>query len=175
MGLLSFLFGPSKSSEDNEVYKDFIDTEIIVDLQSFKVNGIEIGEAYTPNDALWLAFEKHSRYKPEHKGVEIEVKEKRLHSIFVDLNEFSGSFVDQILLGFNREQVISQFGEPYWQDKDGSGELILFYEYQEGKIEIQFEFPDGEQLEVVSMMKDGVLSKPEQRKSYEVTKKWPPC
>jgi hypothetical protein len=72
-----------------------------------------------------------------------------------------------------REVVISIFGEPYWTDTDNS-EIILFYEFQESTTELQFEFPDGEHLEFITLMKGGILSKQEQRESYGVTKPWPP-
>ena len=72
----------------------------------------------------------------------------------------------------DREEIISIFGEPYWTDFDDS-EIILFYEFQESAIELQFEFPDGKHLEFITLMKDGILSKKDQRESYGVTKPWP--
>ena len=73
----------------------------------------------------------------------------------------------------NRKEIITIFGEPYWTDIDDS-EIILFYEYQEGTTELQFEFPDGEHLEFITLIKGGILSKQAQRESYGVTKPWPP-
>ena len=39
---------------------------------------------------------------------------------------------------------------------------------------LQFEFPDRQHLQIVTLMRNGILSKPEQRQAYRVTCAWPP-
>ena len=53
------------------------------------------------------------------------------------------------------------------------GEVILFYEYQQGTVELQFEFGAGRALSFITLAMHGVLSTEEQRKAYGVTKPWP--
>ena len=67
----------------------------------------------------------------------------------------------------------SIFGQPYWVDQD-LDEVILFYEYQDGDVELQFEFPGRVHLGFITLSAHGVLSNAEQRKAYKVTKPWPP-
>lgn len=71
-------------------------------------------------------------------------------------------------------EVEAWFGEPYWRDAMDE-ELILFFEFNRGAIELQFEFPDRRSLAVVSLMRNGVLSDAEQRRRYGVAKSWPPA
>lgn len=71
------------------------------------------------------------------------------------------------------EDVIQRFGEPYWRDEDG-GEVILFYEYQDGEVELQFEFSNPTEISVITLARPGVLADAKQRAAYGVTKPWPP-
>lgn len=65
------------------------------------------------------------------------------------------------------------FGEPYWVDSS-DGETIQFYIYDQGNLELQFEYTNKVNLSFITLSYQGVLFSPEQRKSYEVNKPWPP-
>jgi len=67
---------------------------------------------------------------------------------------------------------IAVFGEPYWRDQDDM-EVILFYEFR-GDIEWQVEFTLDDSLKEIIVTTPPMLSNPEQRAAYAVTKPWPP-
>ena len=66
-------------------------------------------------------------------------------------------------------------GEPYWRDVDEvENEIIAFHEFDGGRVEIQFEYPEMSALEVISILTPGIMSDQNCRESYRVTKPWPP-
>lgn len=67
---------------------------------------------------------------------------------------------------------VSIFGEPYWRDEDDM-EVIFFYEFR-GDIEWQVEFTLKDSLKEIIITTPPILSTPEQRSAYKVTKPWPP-
>ena len=69
--------------------------------------------------------------------------------------------------------LLQLFGEPYWIDRS-DGEVILFYEYAWGSLELQFEFPEATSLRFITVAVEGILSTKKQRDRYGVTKPWPP-
>ncbi|MEN8772978.1 MAG: hypothetical protein ABF382_05465 [Akkermansiaceae bacterium] len=173
MGLLSFLNTDRQNFDVNAA-----DSRLSVDLNKFIVGSTPIGKEPWDGDSFAKHLEKNTTLKSDQYGYELGVKDGKLDYAFLTLENFNGLFLfeDQstsISSATSKEEIISIFGEPYWTDLD-DGEIILFYEYQEGTIELQFEFPTGEQLEFITLTKDGVLSKQEQRESYGVTRPWPP-
>ena len=136
-----------------------------IDLKTFSINGVAIGDL-APANVQNLA------------GVEIELEGENLDSLFVTLDEYKGNFLSSgeaitVSTKTSPKTIEQLFGTPFWEDSS-DGELIMFYEYRAGSIEIQFEFPDSSQLGYITMAKNGVLSDPDQRKSYGVEKPWPP-
>ncbi len=94
------------------------------------------------------------------------------------LKAFSGKFTKSgTALDLNTKtteaMIVELFGEPYWTDRS-DGEVIMFYEYLHGTVELQFEFSDGRALSFITLSRSGVLSIEEQRKLYKVNKPWPP-
>jgi hypothetical protein len=137
-----------------------------IDLANFSIDGIAIGDAIPASER-------------NRSGVEIEVDGEKLDSLFVTLNEYQGEFLrsgETVSLSPNASpsEIEQLLGKPYWQDLS-DGELIMFYEFRAGSIEIQFEFPDSKHLGYVTIANNGVLSDAEQRKSYGVDKPWPPA
>jgi hypothetical protein len=64
------------------------------------------------------------------------------------------------------------FGPPVWTDRSDR-ETILLYEYQQEEVEVRFEFWNSRTLSHLTLTRNGVLSKEEQRVAYEVTRSWP--
>lgn len=152
--------------------------KLIVDLTNFKIGGTPIGKPPWDGDFFTQALLREETLQAKNSGYELGGKEGMLNSAFLALSEFQGAFliedkVSPLTNQTTKEEIIILFGEPYWVDLDDS-EVILFYEYRAGKIELQFEFPDGEHLEFITLLQDGILSEEIQRKSYRVTKAWPP-
>jgi hypothetical protein len=173
MGLLSS-FNTNRQNFDVNA----ADSRLSVDLTKFVVGSTPLGKKPWDGDSFANHLEKHTTLKSEEYGYELGRKEGVLDYAFLTLEKFQSIFfVDgrsmSLSTSTTKEDIFSIFGEPYWSDLD-DGEIILFYEYQEGTVELQFEFPNGEHLEFITLMKDGVLSKQEQRESYGVTKPWPP-
>lgn len=153
--------------------------KLIIDLSTFRIGGTPLGKEAWDGDFFSQALAKEAILANESAGYELAAEDGSLISAFITLARFQGSFIikDQltaITQKTNKEEILSLFGEPYWTDLDDD-EIILFYEYQEGSIELQFEFLNGQELTYITLIKNGVLSDPTQRKSYGVTKPWPPA
>ncbi len=137
-----------------------------VDLATHSIDGVGVGTTM-PNFTI------------DRAGVEIEADGQNLNSLFITLGDYDGEFFRSgkpvlITPDTSPTEIEEKFGEPYWRDSS-DGELILFYEYQGGGIEIQFEFPDSKSLAYITIAKDGVLSEAGQRQSFGVDKAWPPA
>lgn len=151
---------------------------LIVDLTRFVVGQTPIGKPPWEGDFFAAALRDSEQLDIESVGYTLTKEGNDLTCVFLTLGHFSGTFLirDQAVSltpETTRDEVTALFGEPYWTDVDDD-EVIFFYEYRGGQIELQFEFPDGHHLGFISLMCDGVLSKAAQRESYGVTKPWPP-
>jgi hypothetical protein len=173
MGLFSFL-----NTDRQNFNVSAADSRLSVDLANFIIGSTPLGKEPWDGDSFAKHLEKEVTLKSDQNGYELGVKNGQLDYAFFTIKDFKGNFLvkeKSLLLSSKttRDEIISIFGEPYWTDIDDS-EIILFYEFQESATELQFEFPDGEHLEFITLMKGGILSKREQRESYGVTKPWPP-
>ena len=151
---------------------------LVVDLSAFVIGATPIGKEPWDGDFFTQALLKDETFKFKNDGYELGSKKGLLNSTFLTLNNFTGTFLIQDQIHplstlTTKDEIITLFGEPYWTDLDDD-EIILFYEYRAGTIELQFEFPDGQNLAFITLMQNGVLSDSEQRQSYGVTKPWPP-
>ena len=171
MGLLSFIPGLHKAVA-NEA------NPLIVDLKGFAVGKSKLGKSPAPEDLWTKALTKSGVFEDSKMGFELGTKKKVLDYAFFDLEVFRGSFSKgglklKIGLDSNEATILEEFGKPYWIDRS-DGELILFYVYDSGKIELQFEFSDGQKLSAITISRGGVLSDKSQRDAYGVDKPWPP-
>ncbi|HUG68225.1 MAG TPA: hypothetical protein VMM76_10765 [Pirellulaceae bacterium] len=170
MGLLSFLFGCNHSEEPVP--------NVTVDLSSFSVAGSKIGKPVTSDSPIGRELANSGVYAPRGKGLELGTNGDSLEYAFITLADFNGTFLAngrslELNTATSEGDIREQFGDPYWVDRQ-DGEVILFYEYHGGDMEVQFEFPDGASLGYVTISRAGVLSDPEQRNRYGVDKPWPP-
>ena len=152
--------------------------KLTVDLSNYQIGGTPLGKAPWEGDIFAAQLMKDGTLTSEPGGYELGLTDGTLEYAFINLALFQGVFLiqDQVApLGqqTSPEKIVALFGEPYWIDRD-DGEIILFYEYRKGEIELQFEFPAADTLGYITLTKSGVLSGPEQRASYGVTKPWPP-
>ena len=160
-------------------------TSPVVDLARFSLDDLRIGQP-VPTDSTYHPHFLPSpdepgatRYHNPRSGLELTTKDGVMDSIFLALRKFSGRLArDGQPLDIRHEstelEVATEFGEPYWKDVSDPLEVIDFHEFHSGEIEIQFEFPDMCQLEFITILSPGILADPAQRKSYGVTKPWPP-
>ena len=175
MGILSF-FSSSKGQDKPHDHQP--PTAIIVDLKEFKIGSTALGSPITPADPFHAALKKAEVFKPAGQGLEVGTKNELLDYGFFDIISFKGSFsrsgehikIDKVT---TENDILKVFGEPYWTDRS-DGEVIMFYEYKAGTIELQFEFSDSKALSSITLSRNGVLSEADQRKAYGVTKPWPP-
>jgi hypothetical protein len=171
MGILSFLFG-AKAEEKRPV------VPLLVDLGTFTCGTTRLGERPRLGDEFSSRFNADGVADLKKSGTELGTKDGVLDYAHIILSSFSGSFSkDGIKLSISTNttpaEIIGRFGEPYWKEEDDE-EIILFYEYSGGRIELQFEFPGKKNLGFVTLCRNGVLSDAAQRKAYGVTKEWPP-
>jgi hypothetical protein len=171
MGLLSTLFGSKPAMPE-------VPLSLQIDLSSFKCGRTTLGERPDESESYAPYFGSDEVARLDNSGVELGAKQGALDYAFIKLANFSGNFTRNgvklpISTQTTLKEIISLFGEPYWTDTKDE-ETILFYEYQNGRVELQFEFPDRQRLGFVTLVKDGILSKQDQRNAYGVTKAWPP-
>ncbi len=149
-----------------------------IELGSFKCGQTVLGARPEQSECYANSFDPKGAAKFDDAGVELGAEDNVLISAFITLDNFTGSFskngsMISISTETTPDEIISQFGPPYWTDNTDE-ETILFYEFQKGRIELQFEFPDKRRLGFVTLSREGVLSKSDQRKAYGVSKEWPP-
>lgn len=170
MGLFGFLFGGRADSPEPQ--------PLTIDLATFTCGQSRLGAAVSANDYFYKALQTEDTFVDERNGVELRTARNALDSVFVTLKKFPGKLTKSgAALDLNTKtteaQILALFGEPYWTDRS-DGEVIMFYEYQHGEIELQFEFSDGRTLSFITLSQNGVLSAEEQRRHYKVNKPWPP-
>jgi len=159
MGLLTLLgFSSPKKN---------IDKEFKIDLERLTLGSSKIGEILNDSDLL----------KGEELNVEIGKKNGVFDYFYLVVKDYGGAFTQNGKAIFENESITPElvkilFKEPYHEDKS-DGEIILFYIYEKGTTELQFEFSDSKTLSHITLLKNGILSDPEQRKSYGVTKPYP--
>ena len=151
---------------------------LTIDLATFSCGQSRLGAAVSANDYFSNALRTKDTFVDERNGVELGTARDVLDSVFVTLKSFSGKFTKagkaiDLNARTTEAQILALFGEPYWTDRS-DGEVIMFYEYERGTTELQFEFTDGRALSFITLSRNGVLSTEEQRKHYKVTKPWPP-
>ena len=171
MGLLSFLNGCKPKAQPRA-------GGFQVDLGRFACGQTMLGVKPGSDESYAGHFNSEGIASFASSGIELGINGEVLDYAFITLTNFEGLILkngEKISVSTNTtpEQIIALFGEPYWTDVDDD-ESILFYEYQSGKVEVQFEFPAKRQLGFITMSRDGVLSDAKQRNSYRVTKEWPP-
>ena len=149
-----------------------------IDLALFRVGKSTLGQTIHDGDCFAAPLQSQDDAKDEKMGIEIGKKEGVLDYVFLTLPDFGGKLLKQgtpleISQGNSEADIQGIFGEPYWTDRS-DGEVIMFYEYERGTVELQFEFPDAQKLGHILLARNGVLSGEEQRKAYKVDKPWPP-
>ena len=149
-----------------------------VDLGTFEFGNTQIGARPSDADGFGQALLKTGTYQEERRGIELSAKDGLLDSAFLTLEDFDGEFLlhgsaIELDTSTSEQEVQRLFGDPYWTDRS-DGEVIQFYEYAEGALELQFEFPDATSLGFITVAVEGILSNKKQRDRYGVTKPWPP-
>lgn len=172
MKILRSLF--SSRPPDTESTESY--SRLVVDLTQYRCGHSQLG--YPPSEADFFTrtlIEKEIFEDTTH-GFEIGVQNGNLSYILIALGKFPGRFKHR---GKNIElntattiaDVQEKLGEPYFFDDD-SDEILLFYE--NGSVEMQFEFPGKKKLGFITLLLDPIMADPEQREAYGVKKPWPP-
>lgn len=180
MGIISKLLG-MKSKEDLKILKLIEDLRPLkpkVDLEVFSINNSILDKAISGSDSFFTYFNTNEVLDIPEDGIEIGLKDNLLDYVCLNIESFKGEFYlngDELILNVKNtpQDIIDVFGEPYWTDRSDD-EIILFYEYKKGFIELQFEFSDSIHLSYITLMCNGVLSTQDQREAYNVNKQWPP-
>jgi len=150
-----------------------------VDLARFTAGETALGHPPMPYESFMPALRREETLKPIGQGWELGLEDGLLDYVHLTLVEYAGAFHMNgqplaLTTATTENEILACFGEPYWRDRDGDGEVILFYIYQRGGVELQFEFPDGNGLGFITLACNGVLADEAQRKAYGVDKPWPP-
>lgn len=153
-------------------------SNLVIDLHRFSCGRTKLGAKPDSRDFFAPPLRSNDVFALKGEGFEVGTKQGRLDYLYLRLSRYRGGFSsrgDPLKLGRSSTPaaIKAAFGEPYWADESGD-EVILFYEYETGTIELQFEFPDRQHLEVITLLQHGVLSDPVHRSRYGVTKPWPP-
>lgn len=178
MRLRKWLLGTRKSQTKDPVVDSAETKELVIDLRALIYGHTKLGSTPDPRDFFTPHLKESEAYTSAGGGLEIGTKQGALDYVFVTIGAYQGSFTrNGVKIPINPttapERIPADFGEPYWVDSKDE-ELILFYELEAGRVELQFEFPDRKNLGYITFMRDGILSRAEQRRLYGVTKEWPP-
>lgn len=146
----------------------------VVDLGSYAIGQWQLGSPMS--DAAGLP--QRAQFNDALHGIELDTVDGVLDSAFFTLAAFKGSFAvhgDPVGLGAatTESHILARFGQPYWTDRS-DGETILFYEFEQGGVELQFEFPESQGLGFITLTRQGVLADEKQRQAYGCDKPWPP-
>ena len=149
-----------------------------LDVGSFRIGPHALGAAPDTGDLWGRLMHGDVVCQPQESGVEIGLSGGVVDHAFLDLSEFRAGFRRHgEILGIGpattEAEIVRLFGEPYWTDRS-DGEVILFYEFQGGEVELQFEFPQGDGLGFVTLTRNGVMSDAGQRAAYGCDRPWPP-
>jgi len=152
--------------------------ELVIDLGRFTCGNSRLGKPIDSQDFFAPYLVKTDVFKNEGEGFEIGTKDLVFDYLYLKIGDFEGEYLYHgkpvaLSRATTLVEIQSLFGEPYWIDSSDR-ERIAFYEYEAGRIELQFEFPEGKNLEIITLLRDGVLSDPSDRRSYGVTAPWPP-
>ncbi|MGB0992960.1 MAG: hypothetical protein ACPG32_10890 [Akkermansiaceae bacterium] len=171
MGLFSFFTSANNRHETPA-------QPLSIDLGTFLFGSTNLGDIPSHADFFSKPLSQKDVYQASSHGFEMGVKNNRLDYVHVTMESFIGKLLQHdrlldITTATTEKQILQQFGEPYWTDRS-DGEAILFYEHSNGNTELQFEFADGKHLSHITISRNGVMSCPDNRASYKVTKPWPP-
>lgn len=162
--------------------------KIKFDFNKFALCSVKIGDPLERLEKFGPAQDKsaagHGVLRYYSKGVEIGVNHgvvahyvlviddylKLGYQPFSGVCEYQGNNI-AINAGTSEEDIVEYFGEPYWRNED-SDEIILFYEFKD--TEVQVELSTDKKLKAVVIVSPPLLADEEQRKSYGVSKSWPP-
>ncbi len=149
-----------------------------IDLGLFSCGHTQLGAKPDPRDPFATALQAQDTVNAPSSGIEIGVKDGVLDYAFITLAQCTAHFFRsgtplELSPQTTVAAVQSVFGPPYWVDRD-TDEVILFYEYRNGDVELQFEFPGRVHLGFITLAAHGVLSNEQQRRAYKVTAPWPP-
>lgn len=149
--------------------------QLEIDLHNYEVNGSRIGSRLSSSAPFFNELKKKDVVEKPQLGFEIGRKGDHLDYILIAVQKFKGSLTFNGLPAFvaTVNDVLRLYGEPFWQDSSDE-ELIFFYEFENGEIEIQFEFPQEPLLAFITIAADGIMSDEMQRQAYGVDKQWPP-
>jgi len=147
-----------------------------VDLTRFRCNASSLAEVPGPEDGYYNLFDAGGAFYDPSAGIELGVSGARLDYIHIALGQFAGDILADgrtIEVGANSREadIASLFGPPYWRDDDDD-EVILFYE--DGRVELQFEFPEKLTLGFITMSITPIMANAKQREAYGVSRSWPP-
>ena len=184
--VFEFFFGPKNPTRN---WQRAGDLRLEFDLEQGSLNGVRLGETL---DRLASLGPVEDRSGLQHRafgyfslglGVGCESDENLIESFDIIQKDplapefrpypgsvhYRGTSLD--LAKLTESDFVKEFGLPYWRDQDES-EIILFYEFpwREWQVELRL---DGtfNRLLVTSAPS---MADYEQRKSYGVTKLWPP-
>ncbi len=172
MGIFSFLRSQKPSNKPpHQAY-----LSLVIDLSEFRCGYSKLGEPVSELDFFATALSKRNEFQDETHGFDIGTQEDLFDDLFLTMERFPGQFrhsgeIIRLTAQTGIDEILARFGDPYWRDEDPD-EVILFYE--DGLVELQFEFPDKEKLGFITMTRSPLLADGEQRQRYGVTKAWPP-
>ena len=149
---------------------------LVVDLTRYRCGHSQLGYPPSGADFFTRSLIEKEIFEDFAQGFEVGVKHGNLNYIFVTVGKFPGGFkyrgkTIELSIDTTIHDVQTDFGEPYWLDDDDD-ETLLFYE--DGAVEVQFEFLGKENLGFITILLDPIMADPEQRRGYNVTKPWPP-
>jgi len=163
--------------------------DLLADLDRFTLSGVALGDEI--EGLSFLGPSATGAFDYPHKGLRFDVDDTRLEGFMLALREgvelgpgTSGATRTQAFAGririrkrdflpheLNTEKDFrSTWGDPYWRDED-EDEILLFYEFPVCEVQVELSLEGNAQILIVAT--PPLLSDPDQRARYGVTKPWP--
>ncbi len=151
-------------------------SRLVIDLTQYRCGHSQLGYPPSGADFFSRTLTEKEIFEDTAHGFEVGVNHGNLNYLFIAVGKYPGEFKHrgktlELSTDTTIDDVQTIFGAPYWLDDD-TDETLLFYE--DGTVEVQFEFPGKEYLGFITILLDPIMADPEQRKGYGVTKPWPP-
>lgn len=161
---------------------------LLADLDNFELSGTGFGQEVS--GLSFLGRSDSGAFDYAGKGLRLDVEDGCLAAFTLalrpdvylgpardaDVRRFTGrlringreSTTDRLT---TEGQFTIAWGAPYWRDVDAD-EILLFFEFPDGEIQVELSLEGEPRVLLVSQ--EPLMADPEQRRSYGVTRPWPP-
>lgn len=176
------------ANEESRAWREDVRVPLLADLDRFELCGVGFGDDITRLSFLGPGGDEPLCYPA--KGLLVDFEDGSFEGFVLALRrdvQLGSSSPERVhpfagrirMAGRDRApreltgspDFLEAWGAPYWRDQDDQ-EILLFFEFARHEIQVELSL-DGVPLVIVACSPP-LMASPEQRRSYGVTKDWPP-